>query len=210
MRQFIEESWKRDFVCPLLKPMHALACFEIFDKFTINNNNTYLFHSFSISEYLEASWDLSMTIHGKEPLPLKTKPLSFMPKHEYDCLSIDLLGQSYKGCIGTNSHGSYIQSYFTERTGSEHVNSHSSQHVFAFVKWFKSTSDKTRELEGVELLQNEFYKQGFQSILLVHRILLTVAIRDNDWDRVAETEQGDNVAEYLFILSFVPTPAFDT
>ncbi|OAD68554.1 hypothetical protein PHYBLDRAFT_63532 [Phycomyces blakesleeanus NRRL 1555(-)] len=197
MRQFIEESWKRDF-------------------------------------------NLSMTICGNEPLPpsalpLKTRSLSFMPKHEYDCLvgyyqaayknpqisgckdviddppfvndwiemvkSVDLIGQSYKGCIGTNDHGSYIQAYFTERTGLEHAyigdiqylfvhnfrptvssltyrNPHSSQHVFAFVKWFKSTSDKTRELEGVELLQDEFYKQDFQSILPVHRILLTVAIVD--------------------------------
>ncbi|OAD67614.1 hypothetical protein PHYBLDRAFT_173946 [Phycomyces blakesleeanus NRRL 1555(-)] len=246
MRQYIEESWKGDFVHQLLKPMHALACFEIFDKFTTNNNNTntntntYLSHSFSISEYLEASQNLSMIICGNEPLPLsalplKTRPLSFMPKHEYDCLvgyyqaayknpqisgckdviddspfindwiemvkSIDLLGQSYKGCIGTNGRGSYIQAYFTERTGSEHAyvgeiqylfvhnfrptvssltyrNPHSSQHVCAFVKWFKSTSDKTRELEGVELLQDEFYKQDFQSILPVHRILLTVAIVD--------------------------------
>ncbi|OAD65341.1 hypothetical protein PHYBLDRAFT_176253 [Phycomyces blakesleeanus NRRL 1555(-)] len=242
MRQFIEESWKGDFVRRLLKAMHALACFEIFDKFTNTNTNTntYLSHSFSISKYLEASQNLSMTIRGNEPLPpsalpLKTRPLSFMPKHEYDCLvgyyqaayknpqisgckdviddspfvndwiemvkSVDLLGQSYKGCIGTNGHGSYIQAYFTERTGSEHAyvgeiqylfvhnfrptvssltyrNLHSSQHVFAFVKWFKSTSDKTRELEGVELLQDEFYKQDFQSILPVHRILLTVAIVD--------------------------------
>ncbi|OAD71012.1 hypothetical protein PHYBLDRAFT_171073 [Phycomyces blakesleeanus NRRL 1555(-)] len=244
MRQFIEESWKGDFVHRLLKPMHALACFEIFDKFiTTNNNtntNTYLSHSFSISKYLEASQNISMIIRGNEPLPpstlpLKTRPLSFMPKHEYDCLvgyyqaayknpqisgckdviddspfvndwiemvkSVDLLGQSYKGCIGTNGRGSYIQAYFTEQTGSEHAyvgeiqylfvhnfrptvssltyrNPHSSQHVFAFVKWFKSTSDKTRELEGVELLQDEFYKQDFQSILPVHRILLTVAIVD--------------------------------
>ncbi|OAD71948.1 hypothetical protein PHYBLDRAFT_146933 [Phycomyces blakesleeanus NRRL 1555(-)] len=99
MRQFIEESWKGNFVCQLLKPMHALACFEIFDKFTTNNNknntntniNTYLSHSFSISEYLEASQNLSMTICGNEPmspsaLPLKTRSVSFMPKHEYDCL----------------------------------------------------------------------------------------------------------------------------
>ncbi|OAD65310.1 hypothetical protein PHYBLDRAFT_176230 [Phycomyces blakesleeanus NRRL 1555(-)] len=212
MRQFIEESWRGDYVRRLLKPMHALA----------------------------SSQNLSMTIRGNEPLPpyalpLKTRPLSFMPKHEYDCLvgyyqaayknpqisgcknviddspfvndwiemvkSVDLLGQSYKGCIGTNGHGSYIQAYLTEQTGSEHAyvgeiqylfvhnfrptvssltygNSHSSQHVFAFVKWFKSTSDKTRELEEVELLQDEFYKQDFQSILPVHRILLTVAIVD--------------------------------
>ncbi|OAD76879.1 hypothetical protein PHYBLDRAFT_165380 [Phycomyces blakesleeanus NRRL 1555(-)] len=181
-----------------------------------------------------------MTICGNEPLPpsalpLKTRPLSFMPKHEYACLvgyyqaayknpqisgckdviddspfvndwiemvkSVDLLGQSYKGYIGTNGRGSYIQAYFTERTESEHAyvgeiqylfvhnfrptvssltyrNPHSSQHVFAFVKWFKSTLDKTRELEGVELLQDEFYKQDFQSIMPVHRILLTVAIVD--------------------------------
>ncbi|OAD68588.1 hypothetical protein PHYBLDRAFT_173011 [Phycomyces blakesleeanus NRRL 1555(-)] len=228
MRQFIEELRKGDFVHRLLKPMHALACFEIFDKFTTNNNNTntYLSHSFSISKYLEASQNLSMTIRGNEPLPpsalpLKTRPLPFMPKHEYDCLvgyyqaayknlqisgckdviddspfindwiemvkSVDLLGQSYKGCIGTNGHGSYIQAYFTERTELEHAptvssltyrNPHSSQHVFAFVKWFKSTLDKTRELEGVELLQNEFYKQDFQSILPVHQIHLTVAIVD--------------------------------
>ncbi|OAD79037.1 hypothetical protein PHYBLDRAFT_164121 [Phycomyces blakesleeanus NRRL 1555(-)] len=153
MRQFIEELWKGDFVRRLLKPMHALACFEIFDKFTTNNNNTNintntnLSHSFSISKYLEASQNLSMTIRGNKPLPpsalpLKTRPLSFMPKHEYDCLvgyyqaayknpqisgckdviddspfvndcikmvkSVDLLGQSYKGCIGMNGCGSYI------------------------------------------------------------------------------------------------------
>ncbi|OAD71627.1 hypothetical protein PHYBLDRAFT_147376 [Phycomyces blakesleeanus NRRL 1555(-)] len=145
---------------------------------------------------------LSMTIRGNEPLPpsalpLKTRPLSFMPKHEYDCLvgyyqavyknpqisgckdviddspfvndwiemvkSVDLLGQSYKGPTVSS---------LTYR------NPHSSQHVFAFVKWSKSTLDKTRELEGVELLQDEFYKQDFQSILPVHRILLTVAIVD--------------------------------
>ncbi|OAD71417.1 hypothetical protein PHYBLDRAFT_147911 [Phycomyces blakesleeanus NRRL 1555(-)] len=197
-------------------------------------------NGFFVLGFLEASRSLSMTIRGNEPLPpsalpLKTRPLSFMPKHEYDCLvgyyqaayknsrissckdiiddspfvndwietvkSVDLLGQTYKGCIGTNGRGSYVQAYFTERTGSEHAyvgeiqylfvhnfkptvssltyrHPQSSQHVFAFVKWFKTTSDKTRELEGVELLQDEFYKADFQSILPVHRILMTVAIVD--------------------------------
>ncbi|OAD65549.1 hypothetical protein PHYBLDRAFT_64617 [Phycomyces blakesleeanus NRRL 1555(-)] len=185
-----------------------------------NNNTTYLSHSFSISKCLETSQNLSMTICGNKPLPssvlpFKTRPLSFMLKHEYDCLleyyqvayknpqisgykdviddspfvndwiemvrSIDLLGQNYKGCISTNDRGSYIQAYFTERAGSEHAyvgeiqyffvhkfrptvsflthrDPHSSQNVFAFVKWFKPTSEKTRESEGVELLHNELYK----------------------------------------------------
>ncbi|OAD68571.1 hypothetical protein PHYBLDRAFT_63521 [Phycomyces blakesleeanus NRRL 1555(-)] len=77
--------------------------------------------------------------------------------------SIDILGQVYKRCNG-NGRGSYIQALFEENRTNAHYGyvgeiqyifvhlftptnspttlyNHNHQHIFAFVKWYKTTSD---------------------------------------------------------------------
>ncbi|KAG2191745.1 hypothetical protein INT47_003105 [Mucor saturninus] len=112
--------------------------------------------------------------------------------------SINILGQVFKGNHG-NKRGSYIQALFVEdktnviygyigeiqyifvhtfSPASLSTEYHNPQHTFAFVKWYKTTSDRTREMEGIEIHKSEFSRVDFQSILPMHRILMPVAIVD--------------------------------
>ncbi|OAD81555.1 hypothetical protein PHYBLDRAFT_162154 [Phycomyces blakesleeanus NRRL 1555(-)] len=52
---------------------------------------------------------------------------------------------------------------------------HDHQHVFAFIKWFRTSSDRSREDDGVEFCLPTFSPDSYHSIIPVHRILLEVA-----------------------------------
>ncbi|OAD65662.1 hypothetical protein PHYBLDRAFT_175843 [Phycomyces blakesleeanus NRRL 1555(-)] len=117
--------------------------------------------------------------------------------------SVNLLGQTFKGSRGTNGRGSYIQAMFIEgRNGAKyayvgqiqylfvhsfsplvstphHRTPQSSQHTFAYVKWYKASKETSRKIAGVEIWDVAFSLPDFQSILPVHRILLPVAIVDH-------------------------------
>ncbi|KAG2190839.1 hypothetical protein INT47_005589 [Mucor saturninus] len=119
--------------------------------------------------------------------------------------SIDLLGQVYRGANGLGNHGSYIQALYVgsndqtvnaytgqiqylfihkftpPSTSTNHWTRmvHENQHVFAFVRWFATTSNRSREDEGVEVCKNEYSMPDHNSILPVHRILLEVAIGEH-------------------------------
>ncbi|OAD78060.1 hypothetical protein PHYBLDRAFT_141922 [Phycomyces blakesleeanus NRRL 1555(-)] len=117
--------------------------------------------------------------------------------------SVNLLGQTFKGSRGTNGRGSYIQAMFIEgRNGAKyayvgeiqylfvhsfsplvstphHRTPQSSQHTFAYVKWYKASKETSRKIAGVEIWDVAFSLPDFQSILPVHQILLPVAIVDH-------------------------------
>ncbi|OAD66786.1 hypothetical protein PHYBLDRAFT_174810 [Phycomyces blakesleeanus NRRL 1555(-)] len=117
--------------------------------------------------------------------------------------SVNLLGQTFKESRGTNGRGSYIQAMFIEgRNGAKytyvreiqylfvhsfsplvstphHRTPQSSQHIFAYVKWYKASKETSRKIAGIEIWDVAFSLPDFQSILPVHRILLPVAIVDH-------------------------------
>ncbi|OAD79066.1 hypothetical protein PHYBLDRAFT_164148 [Phycomyces blakesleeanus NRRL 1555(-)] len=116
--------------------------------------------------------------------------------------SIDILGQHYQGTNNsTISRGSLVQAKFVGSNGNiilgfagqiQYLFTHSfqlppthnlhltrmvhdHQHVFAFIKWFRTSSDRSREDDGVEFCLPTFSPDSYHSIIPVHRILLEVA-----------------------------------
>ncbi|OAD73094.1 hypothetical protein PHYBLDRAFT_146407 [Phycomyces blakesleeanus NRRL 1555(-)] len=116
--------------------------------------------------------------------------------------SIDILGQHYRGTNNsTISRGSLVQAKFVGSNGNiilgfagqiQYLFTHSfqlppthnlhltrmvhdHQHVFAFIKWFRTSSDRSREDDGVEFCLPTFSPDSYHSIIPVHRILLEVA-----------------------------------
>ncbi|KAG2192665.1 hypothetical protein INT47_009235 [Mucor saturninus] len=97
MRSFIEDTRKGDFVRGFLDTPSGQYFSDVFSKLTIHQDITstqipYLdLSAFSLPEFLEFAENPLLTVHGNEPLPpstlpLKKKPMSIMPRLEYNCL----------------------------------------------------------------------------------------------------------------------------
>ncbi|OAD65368.1 hypothetical protein PHYBLDRAFT_176278 [Phycomyces blakesleeanus NRRL 1555(-)] len=107
--------------------------------------------------------------------------------------SINLLGQIYKSKM-KNQRGLFMQALFETSDGrstkpytgqiqylfvNTAVNSfagHASQHVFAYVRWYKEVLLQPRAGEGVEVNEVGFEDDSMNSILPVHRICYVVAV----------------------------------
>ncbi|OAD71946.1 hypothetical protein PHYBLDRAFT_146929 [Phycomyces blakesleeanus NRRL 1555(-)] len=112
----------------------------------------------------------------------------------------DMTRQVYKGC-NVNGRGFYIQALFEENRMNAHYgyigeiqyifvylfiptnsptapSNHNHEHIFAFVRWCKTTSDTRRQPKDIEIYHANFYNLDFQSILPIRCILLPVAIID--------------------------------
>ncbi|OAD72122.1 hypothetical protein PHYBLDRAFT_170017 [Phycomyces blakesleeanus NRRL 1555(-)] len=110
--------------------------------------------------------------------------------------SIDLLGQIYKSKT-KNQRGSFMQALFETSDGrstkpyagqiqylfvNTAVNSfagHASQHVFAYIRWYKEVLLQPRAGEGVEVNEVGFEDDSMNSILPVHRICYPVAVGEH-------------------------------
>ncbi|OAD65928.1 hypothetical protein PHYBLDRAFT_152955 [Phycomyces blakesleeanus NRRL 1555(-)] len=208
MKAFIEDTWKGNIVCDLLKTANPFDCSSIFSKSvnTLSNtvshiNTTDIYNIFSLLDFLDAAENPYLSICGNEPLPTSTLPLKKnFPNNAKT--EIQLFGQVFKRCKGTNRRGSYVQAMLIEgRNGAKymyvgeiqylfvhsfsplvstphHGNLQSSQHTFAYIKWCKTSQVTSRQLEGVEVWDPAFSAPDFQSILPVHCFLLPVAIVD--------------------------------
>ncbi|OAD68005.1 hypothetical protein PHYBLDRAFT_68379 [Phycomyces blakesleeanus NRRL 1555(-)] len=101
---------------------------------------------------------------------------------------IDLLGQQYRGKNGSASCGSLVHVMFV---GSDSRNTlayagqiynlhltrmvHDHRHVFAYIKWFNTSSDRSREDDGLEFCLPTFSPDSRHCIVPVHRIFLEIA-----------------------------------
>ncbi|OAD78432.1 hypothetical protein PHYBLDRAFT_73865 [Phycomyces blakesleeanus NRRL 1555(-)] len=114
---------------------------------------------------------------------------------------IDLLGQQYRGKNGSASCGSLVHVMFVGSDGRNTLayagqiqylfthsfthpsNSnlhltrmvHDHQHVFAYIKWFNTSSDRLREDDGLEFCLPTFSPDSRHCIVPVHRIFLEIA-----------------------------------
>ncbi|OAD67142.1 hypothetical protein PHYBLDRAFT_67275 [Phycomyces blakesleeanus NRRL 1555(-)] len=119
--------------------------------------------------------------------------LSFVNDRIEILKSINILGQVYKECNG-NGRGSYIQALFEENCTNAHYgyvgeiqyifvhsftptnsltapSNQNHEHIFAFVRWFKTTSDTHRQPKGIEIYHANFYKLDFQISFLLSVLL---------------------------------------
>ncbi|OAD70534.1 hypothetical protein PHYBLDRAFT_171283 [Phycomyces blakesleeanus NRRL 1555(-)] len=114
---------------------------------------------------------------------------------------IDLLGQQYRGKNGSASCGSLVHVMFVGSDGRNTLayagqvqylfthsfthpsNSnlhltrmvHDHRHVFAYIKWFNTSSDRSREDDGLEFCLPTFSPDSRHCIVSVHRIFLEIA-----------------------------------
>ncbi|OAD78134.1 hypothetical protein PHYBLDRAFT_165005 [Phycomyces blakesleeanus NRRL 1555(-)] len=114
---------------------------------------------------------------------------------------IDLLGQQYHGKNGSASCGSLVHvmfvgsdsrntlvyagqiqylftHFFTHPSNSNlHLTRmvHDHQHVFAYIKWFNTSSDRSREDDGLEFCLPTFSPDSHHCIVPVHHIFLEIA-----------------------------------
>ncbi|OAD68539.1 hypothetical protein PHYBLDRAFT_63552 [Phycomyces blakesleeanus NRRL 1555(-)] len=103
--------------------------------------------------------------------------------------SVNLLGQTFKGSREGRNGAKYayvreiqylfVHSFSPLVSTPHHRTPQSSQHTFAYVKWYKASKETSRKIAGVEIWDVAFSLPDFQSILPVHRILLPVAIVDH-------------------------------
>ncbi|OAD79345.1 hypothetical protein PHYBLDRAFT_58395 [Phycomyces blakesleeanus NRRL 1555(-)] len=95
--------------------------------------------------------------------------------------SVNLLGQTFKGSREGRNGTKYV--YVGEIhplvSTPHHRTLQSSQHTFAYVKWYKASKETSKKIAGVEIWDVAFSLPDFQSILPVHQILLPVAIVDH-------------------------------
>ncbi|KAI9023011.1 hypothetical protein CLU79DRAFT_834983 [Phycomyces nitens] len=148
-------------------------------------------------EYYKDTYDISEL----ESYQHATSSLLFVDNQIVKLKSINLLGQVYRGHNGSGNGGSCVQALFGSSTGENQTaytgeiqymfihnftphlsasacptrQSYQSQHVFAFVRWYDVSYDRSREDEGVDICLPGFSPPSHECILPVHRLLLEVA-----------------------------------
>ncbi|OAD65465.1 hypothetical protein PHYBLDRAFT_176062 [Phycomyces blakesleeanus NRRL 1555(-)] len=143
-------------------------------------------------EYYRETYDDQTLVHYRQAGHFNNFVNNRIQKFE----SINLLGQIYKSKT-KNQRGSFMQALFETSDGrstkpyagqieylfvNTAVNSfagHASQHVFAYVRWYKEVLLQPRAGEGVEVNEVGFEDDSMNSILPVHRICYPVAVGEH-------------------------------
>ncbi|OAD73941.1 hypothetical protein PHYBLDRAFT_168363 [Phycomyces blakesleeanus NRRL 1555(-)] len=130
-------------------------------------------------DYYQVAYNNGMISSCKNGMP----SLSFVNERTEILKSINILGQVYKG-YNVNGRGFYIQALFEENHTNAYYSyveeihyifvysftptnsptapsNHNHEHIFAFVRWFKTISDMRRQPKGIEIYYANFYKLDF-------------------------------------------------
>ncbi|OAD65496.1 hypothetical protein PHYBLDRAFT_176088 [Phycomyces blakesleeanus NRRL 1555(-)] len=202
MKNFVQNTYKGDYVNAVLKSSSQIPFIHTLSKLVTTSIpaatvTTLSSRPFRLQAFVQGYTDPYNPPKGNEPLPPSTFPLKYKKPS-----SIDILGQHYRGTnnstisrrsliqakfVGSNGNiilgfAGQIQYLFTHSfqlppTHNLHLTRmvHDHQHVFAFIKWFRTSSDRSREDDSVEFCLPTFSPDSYHSIIPVHRILLEVA-----------------------------------
>ncbi|OAD65116.1 hypothetical protein PHYBLDRAFT_176412 [Phycomyces blakesleeanus NRRL 1555(-)] len=178
MKNFVQNAYKGDYVNAVLKSSSQIPFIHTLSKLVTTSIpaatvTTLSSRPFRLQAFVQGYTDPYNPPKGNEPLPPSTFPLKYKkPSAKF----VSSNGNIILGFAGQIQY-LFTHSFQLPPTHNLHLTRivHDHQHVFAFIKWFRTSSDRSHEDDGVEFCLSTFSSDSYHSIIPVHRILLEVA-----------------------------------
>ncbi|OAD73537.1 hypothetical protein PHYBLDRAFT_168881 [Phycomyces blakesleeanus NRRL 1555(-)] len=178
MKNFVQNAYKDDYINAVLKSSSQIPFIHTLSKLVTTSIpaatvTTLSSCPFRLQEFVQGYTDSYNPPKGNEPLPPFTFPL------KYKKPSAKFVGSNGNIILGFAGQIQYLftHSFQLPPTHNLHLTRmvHDHQQVFAFIKWFHTSSDRLREDDSVEFCLPTFSPDSYHSIISVYHILLEVA-----------------------------------